>query len=414
MNERQRGVAHVNVFWFVIALILFLGAAGFAYLKTTELGQEKIVREEAQRVRDANNLRAQEKDEHLLELTKYIGLVGDFRATNGKEVESRFTSPEKLKAALEDLKKAFAVSGASVAELVDPLKKALDAERELIKVANTERDTLKEQLTAEKAAATKTQTEKDQQIQKLNADVAEASANLTREMARMNESISSGRTALEKAQADARTVKEASDKLDAENKKEKSVLMARIEAQKNIQQMLNAPQEPDGEVISSLDTVGLAWINLGTRQQLRPGTVFRILEKTKGGLRDKGMGQVQKVEMDRSEMRVTGLVDPYRPVVKGDLVANELYGPKVKRNIVLMGRFSVPHTKEDVKKLLEELGNKVHDKVSPQVDLIILGRGEFGEGSVEQPIEETDEWKKAQNLNIEMIPITKVMDLLKR
>jgi hypothetical protein len=79
-----------------------------------------------------------------------------------------------------------------------------------------------------------------------------------------------------------------------------------------------------------------------------------------------------------------------------------------------MGRFITPHTKEEVKRLMAEIGNEVVDGISPKVDLILLGKGELAEGGVEQAITETDEYKAALNLSIEMVPVSKVADLLRR
>jgi NAD-dependent DNA ligase len=297
---------------------------------------------------------------------------------------------------------------------VDPLRRALKAQEDLAKQTVAERDEARAQRQAQIEALNALQSEKDQLIAKLNSDISETSANFTRQNNELNASLATNRQSLERAQEEVRTIQEASAKTESEMKRELSLRDARIAAQMDRSRMINPPQAPDGEVISSLDSVGLAWINLGRRQQLRPGTVFKIFEKGKSGLVEKATGVVQRVEMDRSELKITEVADRYRPVVKGDVIANEIYSPNASRNIVLMGRFSAPHTKEEVKRLLEELGNKVHDKVSPQVDLVVLGRGEFGEGGEETPMEETEEYKKAINLGIELISISKIRDLLRR
>ena len=83
-------------------------------------------------------------------------------------------------------------------------------------------------------------------------------------------------------------------------------------------------------------------------------------------------------------------------------------------NIYLMGRFSQPYTRPLLKSLLENLGNRVVDELNPAVDLILVGGDSINEdGSGFTPIEESEEFKKAQFLRIEMAPLSKVRQYLR-
>ena len=123
---------------------------------------------------------------------------------------------------------------------------------------------------------------------------------------------------------------------------------------------------------------------------------------------------MRRLEQTRAEVRVTGLRDRYDPVMPGDMVRNDLYSPDMRHNIYLMGRFAQPYTRPLVKTLLENLGNQVVDELGPGVDLVLLGGNAVNdEGSGFTPITETEEYKTAQFLRIEMAPLTKVRQYLK-
>nr|HMQ23696.1 BRCT domain-containing protein [Planctomycetota bacterium] len=125
----------------------------------------------------------------------------------------------------------------------------------------------------------------------------------------------------------------------------------------------------------------------------------------------KGHGVVTLVERDRAQIRVLGLVNPLNPVVRNDFIANDLYSKDVKRNVYLVGRFVAPLSKPEIKRILEDMGNKVLDKMSPQVDLVIVGREELGEDAT--PIAETEDFLNATRWNIEVASINKIRDFLR-
>ena len=108
-----------------------------------------------------------------------------------------------------------------------------------------------------------------------------------------------------------------------------------------------------------------------------------------------------------------GVVDRYDPVVRGDIVVNELYSPHVKRNIALIGRFSYPYPKPEVKRLLERLGNKVLDKVGIDCDLVVVGNDTVSEDGGLNDITTSEEYKFAENQRIEIITLSKIRHLLK-
>src|SRR5690606_38591958 len=178
-------------------------------------------------------------------------------------------------------------------------------------------------------------------------------------------------------------------------RKELETLGARIDAAADKVKLLNPGDSPDGMVIDASQATGLAWINLGRRDQLPIGTTFEVVKP--GTDQVKAYATVSRLEQSRAEVRITGLKDPYDPVANGDMVRNDLYSPDMRHNIYLMGRFSAPLTRPTVQTLLEDLGNRVVDELGPGVDLILLGGNTINEdGSGFTPLTETEEYKLAQ------------------
>ena len=180
-------------------------------------------------------------------------------------------------------------------------------------------------------------------------------------------------------------------------------------------QLRNPISVADGQVIVARPGVSNAYISLGRKDMLQPGTVFRIKNRNSNAI--KGYAEVVRVEQDKAEVRLSGVVDQLGdPVREGDQLYNDLYstGKYNNRTIYLMGRFSSPYHKPQLISLLESLGNKVVHKMAPGVDTVLLGNSipnEEGDGEIK--IEDTDDYKLAMQLGVEFAPLRKVRDLIK-
>jgi hypothetical protein len=416
MNDRQRGAAYVKIVWVIVPIVLFLIAGVLAYVQTSELNKTRLELQNSKDQLKLSDSREKVYTDHLGQLSKRVGALGDFTSqmVEGAQKESRYSSPDAVKALLEDLRKSLGVSGETLADLVDPIKRTLATKSEEVKNALAQLESARSDKDTQAAAYTKSLGEKDTQINTLSSDKVEATNQLTREVANYQGQVSARNAQVTAANDNLKRAQEAAAAESTRLNREINILNARISAQAEQRKMINPPDQADGTVIGSSDSVGLAFIDIGKRHMLQPGTNFRVMEKTKSGLQQKAMARVTKVEMDRSEVQIHDVVNRLNPVVKGDVVANELYAPGAKRIVCLLGRFITPYTKEEVKRLLQELGNTVVDKVDPHVNLVVLGRDEFGEGGVAQPLAESEAFKTAVNLSIEMVPLDKVKELLRR
>jgi hypothetical protein len=175
------------------------------------------------------------------------------------------------------------------------------------------------------------------------------------------------------------------------------------------------PSVADGSILVAKSGLNSAFINLGKKDMLQPGTIFQIKNLNSAAV--KGYATVTRVEETRAEVSLSGIVDAVGdPVRDGDAIYNDLYSPgqSSKRTIYLLGRFSYPYHKPQLTQLLENLGNRVVAKMGPGIDTVILGDdaiNEAGDGFTK--VEESEEYKAATMLGVEFVPMRKIRDIVK-
>jgi hypothetical protein len=420
----QRGAAHVPIMFFLTVLLLFLGALGYAY----------VVTDANTNLRNTTaDLRAQitQKDQQVTLMTHYIEDLGKVIELPGKYVGRAnmmslyggtslevpgVISPENLVAKINELGSAidivatrgFPDLSAAVITKVNGLKqRATDAE--------TARDTA----IAEKTA--------------LDASFREATASHTQKTGELGRNIEQWRADYEssKGQKDTtiaglqQNLVQKDDQLavaaeahTAEKKKmqgEINRLYMHNTALTSKDRLRVPPEVADGKIVSARSGLASAFISLGRKDMLQTGTIFRVRNPNHEAI--KAYATVTRVEQDRAEVQLSGVVDPIGDAVReGDQLYNDLYsaGDANKRTVCMMGRFSFPYNQPQLKVLLENLGNKVVGKMTPGVDTVILGDHPYDEATGEPTkVEESDEYKLANSLGVEFVPLRKIRDLLK-
>ncbi|MGE0141963.1 MAG: hypothetical protein AB7I19_03055 [Planctomycetota bacterium] len=419
MQNRERGAAHVNVFFFLVMLVLFLGALGFAYVtlgQKTEL-EESVKTARAERSEAVKNLLIYKH--YAEDISAQIGELGEYKrpdfdySTYGDPAPLPSVSvPARVKTALSEFARAVGVPEqtglapvfGTVIRRVEELNKQVDGSKSVQDGIQAQVASLQKSVSDSGAAARASESALNRQLNDRTTDFQANIVEKDRKLAAQNAEYATLRTKMADQAVE-------HSKVVAQKNKEIETLQARIAAAADKVKLLNPANEPDGAVIESSQASGLAWINLGRRDMLPVGTTFQITKPVTGEV--KAMAVVRRIEQTRAEVRVFDLADRYDPVMAGDQIRNDLYSPTMRHNIYLMGRFSQPLTKPAVTALLESLGNKVHDRISPAVDLIIVGGDMINEeGSGFTPITETEEYKLAQNLRIEMSPLSKVRPFL--
>lgn len=419
MHTRERGAAHVNIFFFLVMLVLFLGALGFAYVtlgKNTEL--EQAIKTATTTQRNAENQLLLYKH-YAEDISKEVGELGEFKREGfdysdygNPEPIAGVSVPTRVHATLADFARACGVAEqrglaavfGHVTRAREELVKQIDGSKSVADGIQVQVAGLQKSVSDVTAAAKSRESELNRNLTDRSTDFQTTLDEKDRRLTSQNAEFAALRTRMSDQAAEHALV------LAGKNK-DIETLQARIASAADKVKLLNGANVPDGAVIESSQSSGLAWINLGRRDMLPVGTTFQVTKPVTGEV--KAMAVVRRIEQTRAEVRLYDLKDRYDPVMAGDQVRNDLYSPDMRHNIYLMGRFSHPLTKPVVASMLQGLGNNVIDTLGPGVDLILIGGDLVNEeGSGFTPISETEEYKLAQNLRIEMAPLSKVRAFL--
>ncbi len=138
---------------------------------------------------------------------------------------------------------------------------------------------------------------------------------------------------------------------------------------------------PDGKILMVSDQGRLCYINLGSKDKIKPGMTFSVYPPT--GIPEDGEGKakviVTNVEQNTSECRLQSQV-PGDPIVIDDFVANLAFDPTRTFTFVVIGNFDLygtgtptPEGAREAAVLIERFGGKVVTEVSINTDFVIRG-----------------------------------------
>ncbi|MEZ5989113.1 MAG: hypothetical protein R3F30_08315 [Planctomycetota bacterium] len=426
MDRRQRGVAHVNIFWALVPMVLFIGAGFFAYTKQIELDEAKADRLQA--INSADQA-ANEKlglQRQLESITAVVGCVGEFKhegALADLPVEKRFTTGAAVKDALENFKQRHAIptSIADVPSVLNDITGEINRINDRVKSLDGELTGAQATIAAQNASLAQVRSEKDAEKDRIEGEKVAAERNMTNAVRSKEEELAQARSKAQDARDERRKDLEAHSLAMADmQKKYNGMAQTNVTlAEKN--SLINSPELPDGAILSSNDRILEAVIDLGARDAIKKGMTFQVLDKEThirftlnkaAGEFVKALATVVEVSGTSARVKIHGVADKYNPVVKGDLIRNDLYSKNFKRDICLVGRFVEPYTKGELKRMLEAYGHRVHDEWDASCDLLVLGRQPVGEDVTK--IEDTEAYQKASEHRVEIAPLWKIKDFLVR
>jgi hypothetical protein len=422
MHNRQSGAAHVPMMFFLLLLVLFLGAVAFAFITNTKNGELVKQRNDAQAAEAELRTRELLVQHYIEDNGRVVGKQGKYEGRKGQGpiykdatlTYSGVMNPEEIQKVMSDALTAAELAPASglentLSSLVTNIKqlktRVKDVETELEK-ARTEKSEVDKKFqaatTEASAKAREFATNVEEQrtayenakVQK-DTQIAQVSANLNTR----SEELSAEK---ERAAAQEKLLRGEIEKFQRHN----SALVAKDE-------MRRPPDAADGKVVVARNNVPTAFINLGRKDMLQPGTMFRV--KNVGSSAVKGYATVTRVEEERSEVALSGFVDPIGDYAReGDLIYNDLYTPGVTRTIFLLGRFDRPYAKDDLANLLRRLGNRVVHKMAPGVDTVIIGSDPINEAQDGfTAVQESPDFKLASELRVEFAYLSTIRDLIK-
>lgn len=426
MQTRQSGAAHVPIMFFLILLVMFLGALGFAYVQadanTNLRNDNQSLRADVAAMKGKQFLM-----EHYIEDLgavvqlpgKYTGrpeVSADLYANSSLDGIAGVIEPKELKQRLESFGQSLGLAATrGVEDLFAAVKTQSDSLQKRITDLSTERDsalTQKMSVDSKFAEATSSHSraanEFRQTLEQTRSDFQSGKSELENRIALLQQNVRDRDTQLaeekESRTAERKQMQNQIGKLQMHN-------TALVDKDK----MRVPPSLADGSILVAKTGLNTAFINLGKKDMLQPGTIFQIRNKNEDAV--KGYATVTKVEQERAEVVLSAIVDPIGdPVRDGDAIYNDLYSPGAssKRTIFLLGRFGYPYHKPQLTQLLESLGNRVVGKMGPGIDTVILGDdaiNEAGDGFTK--VEESEEYKLATMLGVEFVPMRKIRDIVK-
>lgn len=423
MHSRQRGAAHVPIMFFLILMVLFLGTLWFAWITLTENGELK-----SQVANKTAELKA--ADGKLLLRDHYIADVFDVTKMSGK-----YAGRERAvadydgatldgvtgvadPAAMKDKLNSFCsqleiVSYNGLENTFNAVYGKVESYKNRIKELESERDKAVADKGATDASLRTAQQDHTSKQSQLSTELSQTSARLNAKADEKQNLLSQTQTNLNEKRDELIAVKEANTAEVKALKSEIDRLRAHNTALITKITLIHPPEVADGQVIAARNNVAQAYINLGRKDMLQPGTIFRVQNPNSGSV--KAYATVVRVEQEKAEVQLSGVVDPIADQVReGDKLYNDLYTPNSSRTIFLMGRFDYPYNKPELEKLLTNLGNKVSNKMVPGVDLVILGNKTINvAGDALDSVEDSAEYKAAQGLGVEFAPLHKIRDLIK-
>lgn len=163
--------------------------------------------------------------------------------------------------------------------------------------------------------------------------------------------------------------------------------------------------DPDGEVVLADNKLGHCWVNLGRRDGLRVASVFEVFRYIKGGRRkSKGRIEIKKIQDNLSQAAIIESLDPEDdPIVKGDHIISPFFDKREIKEFVFAGELTNPiYSKQEVIRMIEEMGAKVSRELSVETDFLVVGKG----------AEETEEYARAIDLGITVLLETELFKYL--
>lgn len=428
MHNRQGGAAHVNIFFLLFALILFIGGVFFLYTMLAEKGDVEDALAEQRATVATLETRDLIYQHNIEDLTDVLGFSTVLEMDGDTPTYKSGTYAGQARLG-EDYYASEVLRGVALpSEYQRIVKQGLeklgaDTGATTLQAATAAINARTTKLQESIAAAETRMTEALAAKRQADAKVSEAKGAHATEVAEVLSTMEQGVQQFEQQSlTNAKTIADAHGNLrrrqqdlhqevqdHVQDRKRLQAINARYSNHKSALEAVlsqrNPPDAVDGLVVAADDKVGRGFIDLSRRDGLITGTVFRITNP--GSNQVKAYGTVVSVGDERSEIAVHGVVDRFDPVAGGDELSNDRFTPGMRRTIHLMGAFADPWDRTSITRILTELGHDVVKRFDAGVDLVILG-----DDLSRQSIAETEAFQDASTLGVEFAPVAKIRDLL--
>jgi hypothetical protein len=410
MRSRVRGATQVNVLWFIFTLVLLIMALASVAFQTTQMSDRDAAVAQAQQAAEKASDDWNQLNDKLVDLSRAVGF-------HDPNQPGSYPTSEAATTALEGLRSTFSNLTPEVKTIQEALPLAIEAfnqRGEKIATLEGQGRNLQSELEQARTAQRNIVADKDRQIAELRTQLSDAENRRSTELAQSESTIQALRQQNRDLDAQVRQAQTDAEQAQAAHRRELAVKDGRIDVLRRKTAIEKEPDRPDGRVVSVSTGTDLAFIDLGAKHRIRRGMRFQVLDGSPGGGHVKAWVEVREPGRDLSEVAIFGVADRFDPVVSGDIVANPLYDREMERNAVLLGRFSGRFNRRNLELLLNDVGVTIQPDVDVRTDFLILG-SEEEEAVVEQGprLEETETYKKAEALGVQILPLRDIQGFFK-
>jgi hypothetical protein len=156
---------------------------------------------------------------------------------------------------------------------------------------------------------------------------------------------------------------------------------------------------PDGEVIRADIDHGYAYIDIGWKHRVAPGSRFNVYSVRKGGRREiKGEIRIIRTEKDFSQCAILKVVDREDPIVRGDHVFSRFFEAGVSKSFVFLGKFGAAggrYSEEQLRRIVLENGHTVSEYVRADTDFALIG---------DDYKADEKKWSAVKDFRVQLIP----------
>lgn len=412
IRQAERGAVHIMYVIGTLLVALIFAALWFTQLQDNEQLRADASAAKAQVTPLQDQLEFAKK--YYAEAAKVIGGAVPAEMSIPDEVSHGIAvlpSDDKVlgvvvKRYMNDLREACRAAGDPAAapknamEAVGILKGKYDAQVNEVSVRDQQIATKNAEIAAKVAELAAANKRRDDDVAAVNTEKENVTARLTQQ----HNDASAERDTLQAAN---RAVNDEITKVrETANAEVNAALLktkeldATVGAMKSAERLERETMKSDGKVLAVNAAQKTLWIDVGASDQLRRGTIFRVYETVKGGVKTyKGKVVVTSLEANRAEARIAA-EEPGMKIMEGDWIYNPHFDRAKSMRFVFLGDLNGSVSKELATKILEANGAKVDAKVTTATDFLVLGAKETPEA---EELTESPTYKEAIRWGIEVI-----------
>lgn len=232
----------------------------------------------------------------------------------------------------------------------------------------------------------------EQQIADLKAQVEQLQSEKATALAEKDQQLSERQAQIDSMTEESGRQRQAQQRADTETR----ILVERLEKQiSQLQDKLRIYNpsgftaddiltKSDGQVLRAIPGSDVVYINLGSRDRIRPGLTFEVFSPgatVAGGFRGKASISVSNMQETTAECRVTRQA-PNRPILEGDIIVNIAYERNRKPRFVAIGEFDLnydgagdPDGVEKISAIIGDWGGQISETVDETTDFLVVGIG---------------------------------------